>query len=63
MEFVQIIPTRSKSEAGTTLDRINRDVGVANKISMDNAPENTGYNKKMQRVAILARMEVLTTET
>ena len=26
-EFVQIIPMRYKSEAGTTLDRINQDVG------------------------------------
>ena len=37
-EFVQIIRMRSKSEAGTTLDRINRDVGVSNKICMDNVP-------------------------
>ena len=26
------------------LDRINRDVGVANYIFMDNAPGKTGYN-------------------
>ena len=38
-EFVQIISMRSKSESGTTLDRINRDVGVANKIFMDTEPE------------------------
>ena len=31
-EFVQIITMRSKSEAGTTLDWINRDIGVANEI-------------------------------
>ena len=43
-EFVQIITMRSKSEAGTTLDRINRDFGVANEIFMDNAPNQTGYN-------------------
>ena len=43
-EFVQIIPMRYKSEAGTTLDRINRDFGVANEIFMDNAPKQTGYN-------------------
>ena len=60
--FVQIIPMRSKSEAGTTLDRINRDVGVASEIFMDNAPNQTGYNIEMQRVARLARMEVRTTE-
>ena len=30
---------------------------------MDNAPKDTGYNKGMQRVAILERMEVRTTET
>ena len=29
---------------------------------MDNAPEQTGYNTKMQRVARLARMEVQTPE-
>ena len=36
-EFVQIIPMGSKSEAGTTLDRINRYVGVENEIFMNNA--------------------------
>ena len=54
---------RSKSEASTILDRINQDVGVANEIFMDNAPEQTGYNTEMQRVARLARMEARTTET
>ena len=34
--FVQIIPMRSKSEAGTTLDRIKWDVRVANKIGFAN---------------------------
>ena len=43
-EFVEIILTRSKSEAGTTLDRINRDFGVVNEAFMDNEPEQTGYN-------------------
>ena len=52
----------SKSEAGTTLDRINRDVGVANEIFMENAPGKTGYNTEIQRVARLTRMEVQTTE-
>ena len=33
-EFVQIIPMRSKSEDDTILYRINREVGVANKILM-----------------------------
>ena len=37
--FVQIISMRFKSEVGTTLDSINRDVGVANKIFMENAPK------------------------
>ena len=50
-----------KSEAGTKLDRINRDVGVENKF-MDNSPIHTGYNTKIQRVARLERMEVRTTE-
>ena len=61
-EFVKIFPMRSKSEAGTTLDRINQDVGVANEIFMDNAPDQTGYNTEMQRVARMAGMEVRTTE-
>ena len=39
---------RYKSEAGTTLYRINRDVGVANIIFMNNAPEKTGYKKNTQ---------------
>ena len=60
--FVQIIPMRSKSEAGTTLYRINWDVGVANKIFMDNTPEQNGYNTEMKRVARPKRMEVRTTE-
>ena len=34
----------SKSEADTTLDTINRDVGVENDIFMDNAIKQTGYN-------------------
>ena len=54
---------RSKPESGKTLDRINREVRVANEILMDNAPEQTGYNTEMQRVARLARMEARTTET
>jgi len=58
----QIIPMISKSEAGTTLDRINRDIGVANEIFMGNAPRKTGYNTEIQRVARLTRMEVQTTD-
>ena len=54
---------RSKSEAGTPLDRINWDVGVTSEIFMENAPEQTGYNTEIQRVARLERTEVQTTET
>ena len=54
----QIIPMRYKPEAGTTLDRINQDVGFANEIFMDNKPNQTAYNTEMQRVEILERMEV-----
>ena len=61
-ELIQIIYMRSKSEAGTKLDRINRDIGVANKIFMDNAPKQTGYNTEIQRVEILEIMEVQTTD-
>ena len=53
---------RSKQEAGTTLDRINQDVGVTKNIFMDNATYKTGYNTEMQRLARLAIMEVQTTE-
>ena len=38
-KFVQIIPLRTKLYSGTTLERINRHVGVANEIFMDNAPK------------------------
>ena len=41
-DFFQIIPMRSKSEDGTTPDRINRDAGLENEITMDNAPNQTG---------------------
>ena len=53
---------RYKSVAGTTLDRINQDARVANKIFMENSSDNTVYKTEMQRVARLARMEVRTTE-
>ena len=61
--FVKIIPMRSKSEAGTSLDRINRDVGVSNEIFMVNAPKKTCYNTEMKRVARLERMESRTTDS
>ena len=60
--FIQIIPIRSKSEGGTKIDSINRDVGIVNEIFLENAPEQTVYNKEMQRMARLTRMEVQTTE-
>ena len=56
VKFVQIIPMISKSEAGTTLDRINQDIGVANEIFMENTPWKTGYKTETQIVARLARM-------
>ena len=43
-KFVQIIPMKSKSDAGTTLESINQGVRVANKIFMENTPDQTGYN-------------------
>ena len=52
----QIIPMRYKSEAGTTLDRIKRDGGVAKEIFLYNAPNQTGYNTEVQRVA---RLEIM----
>ena len=38
----------SKSKVSTTLDRINRDVGVANEIFMDNSTTQTGYYTEIQ---------------
>ena len=61
-EFVQINPMGSKSDTGTTLDNINWDTGMANNIFMENSPEKNVYNKKMQRVARKARMDVRTTK-
>ena len=46
-----------KSEAGTILDRINRDVRDGYKIFMENAPGKIGYNTEIQRVARIAIME------
>ena len=51
---------RSKSDAGTILDSINRDVGVSNKIFMDDAPNWTGCNIEMQIVTILEIMDICT---
>ena len=53
---------QSKPEAGTTLDKINQDVGVANKIFIDNSPKQTSYNTETQRVERLARTELQTTD-
>ena len=44
MGNIQKVSMRSKSEARTTLDRKNREVGVENEIFMDNATNQTGYN-------------------
>ena len=52
----QIFPMISKSESGTTLDRINQDTEVENKIFMNNAPEKSDYDTEIQRVTRLARI-------
>ena len=62
MDIFQIIPMRSKSEAGMTFDRINRGVGVENKIFVDNASDQTGYNTEIHRVARLEIMDVCNTK-
>ena len=54
---------RSKSKARTTLDRINRDIGVSNEIFMDNTPKQTGYNTEMHIVSRLKGMDDCSTET
>ena len=43
-DFFQITPMRYKSEANTTLDRINRYFGVENEIFLDNATKQNRYN-------------------
>ena len=53
---------RSKSEAKTTLDRINRYIGGANEIFMDNVPDQTGYNSEIQKVEREATIDIRTTE-
>ena len=60
--FVQITPMIYKLESGTTLDRINRDIGDTNKIFMENVTKQTGYQTEIHIVAILEIMEVQTTE-
>ena len=45
---------RSKPEAGTTLERINRYNGVTNEICMINAPKQTGDNTEIHRVERLS---------
>ena len=57
-DYVKIISMRYKSETGTTLYRINQDIGVSNKIFMDNAVKQNGYKTQMKRVERLAIMEV-----
>ena len=57
-EFVQIITMRSKSKAGTTLYRINWDIGISNNMFLENTHRQTGNNTEIQRVERLARMEV-----
>ena len=46
-----------------TLYRINRDVGLSKDIFMDNSPVKNGYNKEMQGVTGLERIDVRTNET
>ena len=45
-----------------TLDSINQDIGEENQILMDNAPGQTGYNKKIHRVSRLAIIDVKITK-
>ena len=49
---------RYKSDSGTTLDSMNRDIGVVNKIFIDNALKQNGYNTEIQIVARLATIKV-----
>ena len=62
MESFQIIFMRYKVVSGTTLDRINREVGVANEIFMGNASNQTGYNTEMPRFTSMPRIDIHTTD-
>ena len=44
------------------MERINRDIGVSNKMLMENAPEQTVYKTETQRVARLGILENQTTK-
>ena len=48
--------------AGTTLGRINRYIGVANDIFIDNKYEQTGHITEMQRLKRRTRMDIRTTK-
>ena len=45
-----------------SLDMINREVGVANKIFLGNAPRQNRYSTKIQIISRYERMYVCTTE-
>ena len=55
------IPQRSKSAARMKLYSINQYDGVADKIIVENVPNQNGCNTEMHRVAREARMDVCTT--
>jgi hypothetical protein len=60
--FVVAYPMRSKSEAGTALQKFCRDIGVPNMLHMDNAPEMTGINTEFQAICKQYRIKTSTTE-
>ena len=48
--FVVAVPMRSKAESENKIQSVCRDVCLTNELHMDNAPEQTGHNKKLQEV-------------
>ena len=61
-DFMRINIMQYKSEPGMPLDKLNQNFGVTNKIFMDSAPKQTGYNIDTHKVANQSRIDVCTAE-
>ena len=53
---------RSKSDTGTSLYRINWDVGVVNDLSVENQSKHTSKNTVTHRIKRMEKMYVHTTD-
>ena len=61
--FIQSYPVRSKAEAGDALQQICEDVGVPNKLHMDNAPEMVGKDSKFMEIVRLQKIQTSSIES